>query len=145
MSVYFDTGVVLKWYVPEPNSSAALSVRRKFSPPVWLTPLHRVEWNVALRLKVFRQEIQPLQLLRALDFFKADQESGIYREAPVDFRAVCERANLLADQFGATLGTRTLDIMHVACALELRCTEVVTSDERQARLALAAGLKVTRL
>ena len=145
MSAYFDTGVVLKWYVPEPNSDAAQSVRRKFSPPVWLTPLHQVEFNVALRLKVFRQEIQPMQLLRALDFFKGDQQTGIYREAPVDFRTVCERANLLADRFSATLGTRTLDILHVASALELRCTDIVTADERQARLATAAGLKVTRL
>jgi predicted nucleic acid-binding protein len=46
----------------------------------------------------------------------------------------------LARRYGPTLGVRTLDSLHVACALELRAKRFWTFDERQARLAEAAGL-----
>ena len=40
------------------------------------------------------------------------------------------------------LGTRSLDILHVASALVLGSTSFVTFDRRQAALARASGLKV---
>jgi predicted nucleic acid-binding protein len=46
----------------------------------------------------------------------------------------------LALQFSSALGTRTLDTLHVACALELKADRFWTFDERQARLAEAVGL-----
>ena len=49
----------------------------------------------------------------------------------------------LARRFGPTLGVRTLDSLHVACALELRAQKFWTFDERQAKLAEAAGLDTT--
>jgi predicted nucleic acid-binding protein len=39
-----------------------------------------------------------------------------------------------------TLGVRTLDSLHVACALELKVQKFWTFDDRQARLAQAIGL-----
>ncbi len=41
----------------------------------------------------------------------------------------------------ARLGVRTLDTLHVASALELKAEHFWTFDGRQAKLALAAGLK----
>ena len=46
----------------------------------------------------------------------------------------------LARRHGPTLGIRTLDSLHVACALELKAEKFWTFDERQARLAEAVGL-----
>lgn len=43
------------------------------------------------------------------------------------------------------LGTRSLDILHVAAALVLGSTEFLSLDERQTRLARAAGITVPRL
>jgi predicted nucleic acid-binding protein len=48
----------------------------------------------------------------------------------------------LAQQHGARLGIRTLDTLHVASALELKSDRFWTFDQRQAKLALAAGLKI---
>jgi predicted nucleic acid-binding protein len=49
----------------------------------------------------------------------------------------------LARTYVAKLGTRTLDSLHVAAALELKAEQFWTFDERQAKLAKAAGLKVS--
>lgn len=52
-----------------------------------------------------------------------------------------ETGTELARRFVSTLGTRTLDTLHVACALELKATRFWTFDDRQAKLARAAGLR----
>lgn len=44
---------------------------------------------------------------------------------------------------GAQRGARTLDSLHVACAMELKANRFWTFDERQAKLAKAAGLRTT--
>jgi predicted nucleic acid-binding protein len=52
-----------------------------------------------------------------------------------------ERSADLARRYGAKLGVRTLDSLHVASALELKAERFWTFDERQAKLAKAVGLK----
>jgi len=47
----------------------------------------------------------------------------------------------LARRYASKLGIRTLDTLHVACALELKAIRFWTFDERQAKLARALGLK----
>jgi predicted nucleic acid-binding protein len=47
----------------------------------------------------------------------------------------------LARRYGARLGLRALDTLHVASALELKAKRSWTFDERQKRLARVAGLK----
>jgi len=49
----------------------------------------------------------------------------------------------LSARFGAIFGVRTLDSLHVACALELKAQKFWTFDARQARLAEAVGLDTT--
>jgi hypothetical protein len=39
------------------------------------------------------------------------------------------------------LGTRTLDVMHVACACEIQADRFLSFDERQLSLAKLAGLQ----
>ena len=48
----------------------------------------------------------------------------------------------LARRYGPKLGVRTLDSLHVACALELKAERFWTFDDRQAKLAKAEGLKI---
>jgi predicted nucleic acid-binding protein len=49
----------------------------------------------------------------------------------------------LARRYGPKLGVRTLDSLHVACALELNADRFWTFDERQAKLAKSEGLKTS--
>lgn len=52
-----------------------------------------------------------------------------------------ERCADLARVQASKLGVRTLDSLHVACALELKAERFWTFDERQAKLAKVEGLK----
>ncbi len=50
-------------------------------------------------------------------------------------------ATRIATKRVARLGTRTLDIIHVACALAMKAETFSTFDDRQAKLARAVGLR----
>jgi len=71
---------------------------------------------------------------------KSIARSHLWREAPLPDHAfeVCAE---LAHRYAARLGVRTLDTMHVASALELKAEQFWTFDGRQAKLAVATGLK----
>jgi predicted nucleic acid-binding protein len=59
---------------------------------------------------------------------------------PEDAFEVCAE---LANRYGPELGMKTLDALHVACALELKAERFWTFDERQTKLAKAAGLRAS--
>jgi predicted nucleic acid-binding protein len=54
-------------------------------------------------------------------------------------------AERLSALHSETLGTRSLDVLHVAAAIVLGLRELLTFDRRQAALARAAGLKAPAL
>jgi predicted nucleic acid-binding protein len=62
------------------------------------------------------------------------------RDLPED---VFSHALRLVQKWTAKLGTRSLDIMHVAVAVALSSDTFLTFDERQGKLARAARLAVT--
>ncbi len=55
---------------------------------------------------------------------------------------IFERTAELSQMHTPVFGTRALDVLHIAIALELHATEFWTFDERQAKLAQAVGLSV---
>lgn len=73
---------------------------------------------------------------------ETDRATGKWREAALPEQAFDLCADL-ARRHGPRLGVRTLDSLHVACALQLKAEQFWTFDERQAKLAKAEGLKVT--
>ena len=54
---------------------------------------------------------------------------------------VMTEAERLSAQHSEKLGTRSLDVLHVAAALTLGLSVMLTFDVRQAALARAAGLR----
>ena len=55
--------------------------------------------------------------------------------------AAMDRATELSRKHTPEFGSRMLDVLHVACALEVGARTLVTYDERQAELGKSAGLK----
>jgi predicted nucleic acid-binding protein len=120
--------------------SAEARRRIQGAPPLILTPLHRAEWAHALGQHQFRRTVTAEAANRAHAQFISDEAANLWREAPLAENAF-ELCTELARRYGAKLGMRTLDTLHVACALELKAERFWTFDERQAKLAKATGLK----
>jgi predicted nucleic acid-binding protein len=79
---------------------------------------------------------------KVCDDFQSDRESRVWVEVGLPEMAF-ERCIELAKQYGTRIGMATLDTLHVASALELGAERFWTFDERQAKLARAAGLKTS--
>lgn len=76
-----------------------------------------------------------------MQLFRADLAMGVLTRKPVPQSAFA-RAILLSKLYTRTLGSRTLDILQVAIALELDAEGFFTFDKDQAKLAKRAGLTV---
>ena len=76
---------------------------------------------------------------------EADVAAGLWELPIYDLADVYSQAESVSRRHTATLGVRSLDILHVASALVLGASAFVTHDDRQARLAKAVGLRVTTL
>ncbi len=139
---YLDTGFALKCYVQEPNSAAARTALLPFTPPLPLTDLLEMEMVNALHGKVFRHELTEAERDQCLADFVADINGGFWVRCspnPVRLRTLL---NVLAKAHTPAIGTRTLDLLHIAAALELQADAFLSFDDRQRRGAAAAGLTV---
>ena len=138
MTVYADTSVFVSLYVSDRHSAAA-DVLVQSGPGLWATPLHIAEWTHALAQLVFRGHISGTEADRTHQEFEKDIAAGVWLGASLP-ESAWDRCAALARRYGPKLGVRTLDSLHVACALELNAEEFWTFDDRQRKLAKAAGL-----
>jgi predicted nucleic acid-binding protein len=92
-------------------------------------------------LASFRKAISAEAFSDAIASFDEDLAEGRYVETDVLWRATLRRASQLSRAHTPALGCRTLDVLHVATALELGLRNFVTFDSRQGQMARAAGLR----
>jgi len=113
--------------------------------PLPFTWIHQLEFRSALRLRVFRTQITAAQRDASLNAALADQATGVLAVVSSPVPEVMTEAERLSALYSEVFGTRSLHILHVASAGVLGLTGFLTFDERQARLAKAAGLKVPKV
>ena len=142
MKAYFDSAVLVKLYVAEPNSSEAARWAHHTGTPLVFTPLQELEIRNAIRLKTARREITDVELRKALRHIKADFDAGFLDRPALDWPQVWLKAEELSARHGQETQCRTLDTLHVATACCLGVREFITLDHRQAALAKKAGLRV---
>jgi hypothetical protein len=94
----------------------------------------------AFRLLVGRKRITSREAAAVASHLDDDIAARRLVQVPIDLYEVFTRAEKLSARHSKRLLTRSLDILHVAAALELECTRFVSLDARQLRLAHAAGL-----
>jgi predicted nucleic acid-binding protein len=111
------------------------------NPELLMSPLHRAEWAHAVAQHIFRNQLSVTDADRVTREFESDRLAGFWTEVAMPEHAFEVCADL-ARRYGPKLGTRTLDSLHVACALELKAERFWTFDERQSKLAKAQGLSV---
>ncbi len=140
MTAYLETSFLVSLYSVDVNSTAAVAAMRSVVAPFPLTSFCELEVTNALQLRVFRREITPSEARLSLAGLARDLASGVFHSVPTP-ASVYEEALRLARRHTAVIGTRSLDLLHVAAALTLGVSALYTFDRRQAQLAHAAGLK----
>lgn len=119
--------------------------RARTRGPLSISPHSRAEVVNGICLAAFRRDIGTDALRDALGSFEEDFATGRYVQANVPWRAALRRAADLSRDHTPEVGCRTLDVLHVACAIELGSSTMMTFDRRQRQLARAVGLKVIAL
>lgn len=140
--VYADPSALLKLYLREPESRAMAAWRAKHSPPLPVTHHGRVELINGIGLAAHRGLITQRMWEAALAALDDDFAQGRYIHADLLWRAALTRAGDISRKHTPTLGCRSLDVLHVASAVELNLRHFVTFDQRQQKLARAVGLKL---
>jgi predicted nucleic acid-binding protein len=113
------------------------------APNLPISPFSRAEFANAVYRQVFLRRVSAIDATQAWEAFEHDCGSGVLQTAALP-EACWNQVVDLARRFIPTLGVRTLDSLHIACALELKAEKFWTFDERQEKLAQAVGLD-TRL
>ena len=118
MVIYLDTSALLKLYIHEDHSGAVQKwVESQDDPlPVW--DLQQMELKNALRLKVFWGDISATQADHLVQLFEQRLRRGQYFYPDID-RAELNASFHDLSRETMRLGCRTMDILHVACALQL--------------------------
>jgi predicted nucleic acid-binding protein len=139
---YADPSALLKLYLHEPESRALAAWRSRHAGALTVTHHGRVEMTNGLALAAHRGLIPKAAFQLALAALDDDFHHGRYRLADLLWRSTLNRAAPLSRMHSRGFGTRTLDVLHVASALELGLCQFLTFDLRQQELARATGLKL---
>jgi hypothetical protein len=114
--------------------------------PLVMTRHLSLEVQTAIRRQIFTKTLPAGKANQAIQNFNRDVGlSYVFNQPDLDMHRVYGRALGISREWADTLGVRTLDILHVAAALELKLNEFATGDKQQAQLAGQCGLNVTRL
>lgn len=139
--IYLDTSAFIKLYFLEQGSEFVQScvVDQDEPLPVW--ELLRAEFMNACRLKVFWKDISEPDADRLIASFDDRLKRGQYFVPEIDRSELMEQFRSMSIRT-ARLGCRTLDILHVACASQLKVDSFVSYDERQRALAKEYGMHI---
>lgn len=139
MTICVDSSFLVSSYITDANSAES-DRRRAGAPGIWVTPLNRSEFAHSVFQHVFRGKMNLAEAHQLWSLFEEDCAKGLWMNTSLP-NSTWRISIDLARRHVPLLGGRTLDSLHVAAALELGAERFWTFDERQRRLAEAAGLK----
>lgn len=148
MSAFADTSFLFAFYFPRAASEQAMAKVESLQDAPLISSLVRFEFQQAVWFKVWlHAQGQPLGLSEtaaqsALAAFELDLDQGLWAVASTDWETVVTRAERLALDHTPRHGARAMDIVHLAFALQLAATELLSFDANQRRVAEAEGLAV---
>jgi hypothetical protein len=142
LKAYANTSFLVRIYLTQSGSAKAVAFMRDFRDPLPFIPLHRHELRNALRLAVFRKEIDTERRNAAFADMDSGLADGILARVPIRWTDAFREAEDLGKTHTETLGIRGLDLLHAGIALTLGAKRFLTFDSRQVELAKAAGLNV---
>ena len=144
-AVYVDPSGLARLYIHQAGSREMSAWRRRVNGTLAVTHHGRTEIINAICRAVFLGHLTAVAASEAIADFASDFAEGRLHQAEILWRAALNRAAELAQTHTPKLGTRSLDVLHVACALELESRYFLTFDQRQQNLASEVGLKTIKL
>ena len=142
MVAFADTGFLVSLYLQESTSAKARAAIQAAAVSLPLTPLVALELRNAFNLAVKRERITPAQRDALWQDVEADLASAFLVRTPIASADLHARARELSDRYTPTVGTRSLDLLHVAAALLLEMETFFSFDERQRQAAASEGMEV---
>lgn len=140
---YADSGFVVSLYLTTEGTSAqARKEGKRASRPILLFPLSLLEIRNALNFGIHRGEVTSDQRDAVLAEIEAQIENGFFRLVDASQSSIYSKAQELSNKHTPEIGTRSLDLMHLAAALLSKARTFLTFDKRQAKAASAEGLVV---
>ncbi len=135
-------------YFPNEDSAGAPEYVERSAEPLIISRLVEYEFHQAPWLDVFRREhgerkaIDRTAAHAGLAAFEIHLESDVLEIAPLGFDELLNEALRLTDKYTAREGFRSMDTLHLAAAKLLGCTEFLTFDKLQRRVAELEGFSV---
>lgn len=148
MKSYPDTSFLCAMYRQQVNSSEAAAYFAAMPGPLEVTTLLLYEFRQAVRfqIRLHRHDATKgysrAEGMKMLADLKADLVSGDVVTIPAPWPQVHLAAERLSELYTDANGHRSMDILHVATAIELGVKKFLTFDANQKKLAEAEGLLV---
>ncbi len=110
---------------------------------IW-TPWHRVEvFNTIRQITRFEPgNLSVAEARQTIRLLEHEVRLGYYLHYEFDWRDAVRSANEISADIGFTQRVRSMDLFHVAVALEADADVFVSFDEDQLKAAEAAGLRI---
>ena len=138
---YPDSSFLVSLMCADANHQKAVRYMARVVATLTFTPLHRIEVRNALRRACALKQITDQELRLSLQQVEGDLRAGLLVHTPVEWTNVFRRADDLSTQHAHTNPQRTIDLLHVAIAIESGSQNFLSFDKRQRLLARAAGLR----
>jgi predicted nucleic acid-binding protein len=139
---YPDSSFLVSLYRADPNQPAAHAFMARRSLSLAFLPLHRLELRNALRFAEKQGLLSSQDRRGTFQQVEDDLRGGLLVHAPIPWNDIFRRADDLSEKYFSTHAQRTLDLLHVAAALESGHRLFLSFDQRQRGLAKATGLTV---
>lgn len=141
MKAYADTSFLVSLYVSDAHSEKANAWMKRQTEPLPFTPLHRHEVRNAIRLAVWRKEIDGAERQQVLRLIDADLKQGFFTHQPVAWMDAFREADRIGEMQTELTGLRATDLLHLGIASSLEATEFLSFDATQRKAAIGAGLR----
>jgi predicted nucleic acid-binding protein len=138
---YPDSSFLVSLFRADANHLPAARYLTKVQATLTFTPLHRIEVRNALRNACALGQIKENELRVSFQEIERDLREGLLVHTAVEWTRVFRRADDLSAAHSSAKGQRTIDLLHVALALESGAKDFLSFDSRQRVLAKAARLR----
>ena len=139
---YVDPSALRCLYLHDTRSRGFCAWRGRLRGALPITRHGYADLVNAINLGAFRGDITRTIADAAVADLDDDLAARRLLLADLAWRRALDTAAALSRRYTSSMGTRTLDVLHVACAQTLGVATFVTYDERQAALAKAVGLRL---